>query len=109
MKLETDDASTELVTPGDIASAISGLVDVGEAFIVLSDGEHKYVQAAGTVGEAFIVEYRSGGPGDHYRGDRRASADELTTMLVGYLRRETAWNSVLTWHRVLVDQERLSA
>ena len=90
---------------GDIARAVRGLTEVGKAYIILNDGvdDETYVQAAGTVGEEFIVERRDGCAGEHYRGDRRVSADELVTMFVGYLRGATDWSHVISWHHVRVD------
>ena len=69
---------------------------------VAADDE-TYVQAAGTVGEEFIVERRDGCAGEHYRGDRRVTADELTAMLGGYLCGATDWSHAIEWHRVRVD------
>jgi hypothetical protein len=99
MNLETHEGRIiDLVTPGDIAPAVAGLTDIDEAFIILSDGDETYVQAAGTVSDEFIVEYRSGGAGEHYRGDRCVSADDLVSLLVEYLRRTPDWSSALTWY-----------
>lgn len=80
MRLEThkgtyaDPAGVE-----DIARAVAGLIEVGEAYVIMSvtPDDEEYVQAAGTVGEGFIVERRDGSVGEHYRGDRRLTADEL--------------------------------
>ena len=55
------------------------------------------------VGEGFIVERRDGSAGEHYRGDRRLTADEVIAMLVGYLRGTTDWSHVISWHHVRVD------
>lgn len=104
MKLEThegviaDQASAE-----DVDRVVPTLTEVGEAYVILSDDDEVYVQAAGTVGEDFIVERRDGCAGEHYRGDRRVSADELTGMLAGYLRGAADWSHVVEWHRVRVD------
>ena len=104
MKLETHmGVVADPAAIGDIAPTVDGLTEVDAAFVILNDGEETYVQAAGAVGEDFIVERRDGCAGEHYRGDRRVSAAELTAMLVGYLRGEPDWSCVVTWHRVRVD------
>lgn len=107
MWIDTDtDVHPEPVTADDVVRAVAGLTVVGKAFIILTDGgpgAETYVQAAGTAAEDFIVEYRDGRPGEHYRGDRRVSADELVALLLGYLRRAPDWKDVITWHRVRVD------
>lgn len=107
MRLETHDGViADLATADDVAAAIAGLTAVGVAFVILDDrtlGDETYIQAAGTVTEEFIVERRDGCAGEHYRGDRRVTADELTVMLVGYLRGSPDWSYAISWHRVRVD------
>ena len=106
MRLETHEGFfSDPAEAGDIARAIAGLTEVGKAYVILNDGvdDETYVQAAGTVGEEFIVERRDGCAGEHYRGDRRVSADELVAMLGGYLHGSTDWSHVISWHHVRVD------
>lgn len=106
MKLETHEGPVIVPLTADvIARAVAGLTEVGKAYVILNDGvdDETYVQAAGTVNEAFIVERRDGCAGEHYRGDRRVTADELVTMLVGYLHGTTDWSHVISWHHVRVD------
>ena len=105
MKLETHEGVfADPATVQDIARAVAGLTEVGEAYVILDDGldEETYVQAAGTVGEDFIVERRDGCAGEHYRGDRRMTADELIAMLVGCLQGSTNWSHAIGWHHVNV-------
>ena len=104
MKLEThENVIAEPLTAVVIARVVAGLTKVGEAYVILSESnDETYVQAAGTVGEDFIVERRDGCAGEHYRGDRRVTADELVTMLAGCLRGTTDWSHVVSWHRVEV-------
>jgi hypothetical protein len=104
--LETHRETIVDAVDGDIVEIVARLVDRGEAYVVLGPGagSETYVQAAGTVEEDFIVERRDGCAGEHYRGDRRLSADELATLLVKYLRGDPAWSHVVTWHRVQVDR-----
>jgi hypothetical protein len=95
----------------DIARAVAGLTEVGAAFIVLNDDrdDMTFIQAAGTVDEDFLVEYRDGGAGDHFRGDRRAKTTELVVLLTLYMSRDPSWRDATTWHRVRVDQPAPSA
>jgi hypothetical protein len=107
MKLETHEGTiADHATSADIAPTIASLTDGNEAFVVLSDGDEWYVQAAGSAGavsEQFIVERRDGCAGEHYRGDRRVTADELVAMLDGCLHGTPSWSHALSWHRVVVD------
>lgn len=106
MRLETHEGIVAgPVTAEVIARVIVGLTEVGEAYVILNDDrdQETYVQAAGTVGENFIIERRDGCAGEHYRGDRRLTADELVTLLVGCLIGTTDWSHVVSWHRVCVD------
>lgn len=103
MRLETHEGLfAAAATIEDVALAVAGLAAAGEAYVILSptaDSE-EYVQAAGTVAEDFIVERRDGCAGEHYRGDRRVTADELVRMLAGYLHGETGWSHLVSWHHV---------
>lgn len=107
MRLETHEGVVaDPATAEDVAAAVAGLTAVGKAYVILNDerfGDETYVQAAGAVGEPFLVERRDGCAGEHYRGDRRVSADELVTLLVGYLRGTPDWSHAIEWHRVRVD------
>lgn len=106
MRLETHaGVYADPATVEDVARAVAGLAEVGKAYVILSEtaDSEEYVQAAGTVVEDFIVERRDGCAGEHYRGDRRVTADELVNMLVGYLHGATDWSHVVAWHRVRVD------
>ena len=106
MRLETHNGFySDPAEAGDIARAVQGLTEVGKAYVIVSptpDSE-EYVQAAGTIGEGFIVERRDGSVGDHYRGDRRLTSDELVALLDGYLRGTMDWSHVISWHHVRVD------
>jgi len=108
MRLETHEGLfADPATIEDVARAVAGLTEVGKAYIILDahphEGDEHYVQAAGTVGEGFIVERRDGCAGEHYRADRRLLADELVAMLVGYMSGTTDWRCIVTWQPVRVD------
>ena len=106
MKLETHEGPVvDPLTADVIARVVAGLTEVGEAYVILNDDRdaETYVQAAGTVSEDFIVERRDGCAGEHYRGDRRVTANELIAMLVGCLQGATDWSHVVSWHRRRVD------
>jgi hypothetical protein len=106
MRLETHEGLfADPATVDDVSRAVAGLNAIGEAFVIMSEtsDSEEYVQAAGTVGENFIVERRDGCAGEHYRADRRLTADELIAMLLGYLRGATDWSHSVSWHSVRVD------
>ena len=106
MKLETHEGQVaDPLTADVIARVVAGLTEVGEAYIILNDDRdaETYIQGAGTISEDFIIERRDGCAGEHHRGDRRVSADELVVMLVGCLNGKTDWSHAVSWHRVRVD------
>jgi hypothetical protein len=108
VKLETHEGTfADPATTADVAEVVAGLIEVGQAFVILNDDrdDAAYIQAAGTVGEDFIVEYRDGCAGEHYRADRRAKAAELVELLSMYLSRDPRWKDATTWHRWRVDQD----
>ncbi len=105
MRLETHKGLiADPATSEDVPWVVTGLTAEGEAYVILSetaDGEW-YIQGAGTVSEGFIIERRDGCAGEHYRGDRRVSANELVGLLTGYVRGTPGWSHCITWHRVRV-------
>jgi hypothetical protein len=106
MRIETHEGLfADPATIEDVARVVAGLTEVGKAYVIMSvaPDDETYVQAAGTVGEDFIVERRDGCAGEHYRGDRRVTTDELVAMLAGYLRGAPDWSHDVSWHRVRVD------
>ena len=106
MRIETHEGlCADPATIEDVARVVARLTEVGKAYVIMSASpdDETYMQAAGTVGEDFVIERRDGSVGEHYRGDRRVSADELVMMLVGYLRGVTDWSCAVSWHRVRVD------
>ena len=112
MQLETHEGPVPgPVTADSIAETVAGLVEVGKAFVIMSGhpDDETYVQASGTVGEKFIVERRDGCAGEHYRGDHCVGADDLVTLLVGYLHSAPDWSHTITWHRIRVDQDAIEA
>lgn len=104
MRLETHwGLLADPATVDDVSRSVAGLTAIGYVVMSETSDSEEYVQAAGTVAENFIVERRDGCAGEHYRADRRLTADELTTMLEGYLRGATDWSHSVSWHRVRVD------
>lgn len=105
MRLETHEGlAADPATTEDVPRVVLGLTDGKQAYVILSDTPDSewYVQAAGSLDEGFIVERRDGSVGEHYRGDRRVSTNELVGMLVGYLRGTAGWSHDITWHHVSV-------
>ena len=110
MKLETHEGTfADPAQIEHIAPAVEGLTEVGKAYIILDNGDETYVQAAGTVGEHFIVERRDSCAGEHYRCDQRVTAADLVIILSRYLHGSPDWSHGLTWHRVKVDGDAPSA
>lgn len=99
MKIETHDGTiAEDATEADVIRVVAGLDDPERDFVVLSDDDHVYVQAAGPFGGEFVVEYRDGHAGEHYRGDRRMERAELVEMMMTYLRQDPTWKTAIEWH-----------
>lgn len=106
MRLETHEGLiADPAAAEDVHWAIKGLTDNSAAYVILSDtpDDEWYVQAAGSLKEGFIIERRDGCAGEHYRGDRRVSANELVGILVGYVRGVPDWSHSIPWHRARVD------
>jgi len=94
----------------DVELVVLGLTEVDEAFVVYNrceSPERHYLQAAGTVDEGFIAEYREGHAGAHYRCDRRISADHLTALLLAYHHEEPL--DMVIWDRVAVGERAAQA
>lgn len=123
MIIQTNRADVFDVKMDDIPGIVMSLTEQGESFVILSDHAHgahctldcaerpqRYLQAAGTCGEGFLVEYRDGGSGDHFRADdERIAPRELAALLTAYLQADGrgahdqdggGWRDLVRWHRV---------
>jgi hypothetical protein len=111
MRIDTHEGTiADPANGADIARAIASLTDPAKAFVVVSEtspGE-TYLQAAGTLDEGFIVEYRDGSAGEHYRADARVGPIVLAQLLLAYLRGQN-WREAIAWHRVIIDGPRPAA
>jgi hypothetical protein len=111
VKLETHTGVVaDPATIDDIDRTIFDLTEpVERPYVILNDdldpGDETYVQAAGTVGEDFLVERRDGCAGEHYRVDRRMAAGELAALFRSYLRGEPEWSCAVEWHRIVADDD----
>ena len=92
-------------TEPQIAEALSSVGAESGGFVILSRDSQTYLQASGTPGEGFVLEYRAGGADEHYRS-RETDVDlqTATRTFQSYAREETGWNDDVTWEDVDVDR-----
>jgi hypothetical protein len=115
MKIEawvqrSDGASSSVIDEAsekNIALVVGAIVDAGDGYVILREDDETYVQATtkGPVADGLIVERRDGCAGEHYRTDRRLTTDELSTLLVNYLRGASNWSHAISWHQMVADPE----
>jgi hypothetical protein len=112
MRIDTHQGTiADPANDADVARAIASLTDPAKAFIVMSEAIYNetYLQAAGTLDEGFIVEYRDGSAGEHYRADVRVGPIALGQLLRAYLHGQPSWREAIAWHRVVIDGPRPAA
>ena len=96
----------ELQTQGGMYSGIADEPDIIRAFeddekrgefIILSQGEEVYIQAAGEGFGPYTLEYRDGDEDNHFQCTRELSKPEVQSAFIGYLKGDPSWKSNLEW------------
>lgn len=90
-----------------VEASIRGLSE-GNWFVVLERRKNFYVQAgygdqAGAPRGHYVIEYRDGAPGKHWRA-LSSSVDELESALLEYLQGGMEWTAGFRWQRVNLSE-----
>ena len=97
MKLETAGyLASQNVTVAELDNAFQDAVGRGE-FIILSQSDQVYIQAAGEGESSYFVEYRAGDAKHHFRCTEDVSKKEVHALFMKYLAGDSSWKTDLAW------------
>lgn len=100
LELENRDP-VEDPTAEDIANEFAAFDGRRTTFAVLSIDDRRYLQTAGAPEEGFQLEYRDGGPGEHYvNSGGPVSLARVVEAFLQYARGETTWWRDSEWEPV---------
>lgn len=100
MKLETaQQISSKNVTEAELIEAFRDDKGRGE-YIILSQEDQIYIQAAGELDDPYTLEYREGNADNHFQVDRDVSKEEVLSAFLKYLRGDETWKTDFTWNQL---------
>lgn len=67
------------------------------SFIILSESDQTFIQAAGTGNGPYALEYRDGDETRHYQCLRDLKRSEVQSAFLKYLRRDSSWKTDFQW------------
>jgi len=96
----------ELETQGGMYSGIAKESDIIEAFeddkkrgefVILSQSEQVYIQAAGEGFGPYNLEYRDGDEDHHFQCTQELSKSDVQSAFIGYLKGDRSWKTNYEW------------
>ena len=100
MKLETAQSiGHDNVSEAELIRAFEDDRGRGE-FIILSQRDQVFLQAAGEQEGPYHLEYRDGDDAHHFRCRRDLSKSEVQSAFLKYLREDGSWRSDFEWERL---------
>ena len=97
MRLETEGGVRKKeVLESDIVQAFQNDEKRGE-FIILSQDDEVYIQAAGEGFGPYCLEYRDGDADHHFQCSRELSRAEVQSAFIGYFEGDESWKTTLEW------------
>ena len=98
MKLETAQRiGSEDVSEEELNSAFQDDQGRGE-FIILSQSDDAYIQAAGESDDPYTLEYRDGG--QQYQCVKEVSKEAVQSVFLKYLKGDSSWKSDFEWKQL---------
>jgi|LSQX01.2.fsa_nt_gb hypothetical protein len=100
MKLEcAQNFSSAYATESDIRNAFADDRRRGE-FIILSDADQVFIQAAGEYDGPYILEYREHGADSQFQCTHDLTKAEVETAFLKYLRHDASWKTDFSWKKL---------
>ena len=103
-----DNEPIEDPTPEQIENAIKNLPGGNHSFVILEARGHgtRFVQAAGSVDEGYLLEYQEGVFDNHFRCTLDpTNADTVTRTFLEYYREDPDWKSKVPWRKLGLDSD----
>lgn len=84
----------------DIRDALRTLDTEERGFMILSRGDHQFIQSGGSPENGFDLEFQDGSTDEHYRAEGDPfTRGEVEQTYIQYLRDETGWKDEYTWNK----------
>ena len=97
MKLETAEAiASNNVTKEELINAFKDDANRGE-FVILTKGEHFFIQASGEYDGPYIMEYREGDANHHFKCIQDLSKENVQLAFIKYLEGDDSWKTDFEW------------
>lgn len=98
MKLTTENGmEIENPSQSDISRAIGSLNQGGNGFAILAIEEEAFVQAAGSIMDGFILEYRDGSWDRHFQTSQAVSTNQVIQAMQQYAAGDESWRTSFSW------------
>ena len=95
------DLVSEFPTGDVIRETLKSLPGGLPSFAILLRSEMTYIQAGGSGGEGFVLEYQEGSLDRHYRSaDESLDLERATKILTLYLRGDESWHNEVEWKHI---------
>ena len=88
--------SSRNVTEEELVNAFQDDVGRGE-FIILSQSEEVYIQAAGEGDEPYLIEYREGDEDRHFQCTQKVPKANVQSAFMKYLKGDDSWKTDFEW------------
>jgi hypothetical protein len=100
MKLEcAQSISSNHVTEAEIRNAFADDSGRGE-YIILSEADQVFIQAAGELDGPYALEYREGDANHHFACVYDVKKEKVEAAFMKYLRRDPTWKTDFEWKRL---------
>jgi len=97
MKLETAERlSSKDVTEEELINAFQDDAARGE-FIILSQSDQVFIQAAGEYDDPYLVEYRDGDDEHHFYAANDLPKERVQQLFIQYLAGNPSWHTDIEW------------
>jgi len=99
MKLEcAGSISSGNATEAEVRRAFADDGGRGE-FIILSQADEMYIQAAGEADDPYVMEYREGSDDRHFECTRELKKSEAEAAFLKYLKGDSTWKTDFQWKK----------
>lgn len=88
--------SSKNVTEEELINAFEDDVGRGD-FIILSQSEEVYIQAAGEGDDPYVMEYREGDSDHHFQCTQKLPKANVQSAFMKYLRGDDSWKTDFEW------------
>ena len=82
-----------------LRTTVDSLIDDADSFFILSVSDQTYLQGTRQA-EGLYLEYRDGGPKQHYAVKRHLTLDAALAAMAAYARGDDSWREACEWEQL---------